>query len=183
MRKAGTGGSSLRELQLPKRGALLATTVLIMLGLAILYINTYEMAPSLLPGYPGDAFFPRLVLGFTAICGLIILGGGLLRAAQRGDEDDTQPAQADRLTIDWLETAIIAALVIAYMQLLRPIGFEITTTVFLGALLARRLFMPWPRALLLATLIGAATTLVLYLVFGLGLKVAIPLLFLPLYLY
>jgi len=167
-----------RAIAIPKTPALLATAALILVGLVVLYIKTYEMMPSLLPGYPGDAFFPRLVIGFTAIFTVLILAGGAWRYANRATRAEAAPAAS----LDWIETSLVAILCFAYIALLDPLGFELTTTGFLAILLAGRLLMPWPRAIPIAFASAAATTVLLYLVFVLWLNVGVPLLFLPRYL-
>jgi len=173
----GTIPVGTRAVAIPKMPALLATAALVLIGLGVLFVNTYEMMPSLLPGYPGDAFFPRLVIGFTAIFAVLILAGGAWRYANTVSEE---PAPA--ASLDWIETSVVAMLSFAYVLLLDPLGFELTTTGFLGALLARRLLMPWPRAIPIAFASAAATTILLYLVFVIWLNVTVPLLFLPRYL-
>ena len=70
------GASPSFELKVPMRAAVLTTTALILGGLAFLYYETYAMQPPYEPGYPGDAFFPRLALGFSIIWAVIILGRG-----------------------------------------------------------------------------------------------------------
>jgi hypothetical protein len=75
-------------LDAPMHASVLLTTAVILVGLILLYIETYNMAPSNLPGYPGDAFYPRAVLGFCIFWTVIILARGLLLPAVRNGADD-----------------------------------------------------------------------------------------------
>ena len=34
-----------------------------------LFVRTFSFAPPILPGYPGDDIFPRLILGLIILCG------------------------------------------------------------------------------------------------------------------
>jgi ABC-type xylose transport system permease subunit len=175
----GTVPTGSRAVAIPKMPALLATAALVLIGLGILFVNTYEMMPSLLPGYPGDAFFPRLIIGFTAIfAALILFAGGWRYRHDRASADDS----TQETSLDWIETAIVSILALAYVVLLNPLGFELTTTAFLALLLAPRLLMPMTRAIPIAIVSAAAATFVLYLVFVLWLNVSVSLLFLPRYL-
>ena len=67
------------------------------------------------------------------------------------------------------------------MLLLEPIGFEITTTVFMFVLLVPRLIMPPARAILVAAMSAVVSMVLIYAAFVIGLKVLMPMLFLPQY--
>ena len=67
------------------------------------------------------------------------------------------------------------------MLLLEPIGFEITTTVFMFVLLVPRLIMPPARAILVAAMSAVVSMVLIYAAFVIGLKVFMPMLFLPQY--
>jgi hypothetical protein len=174
--------SSRFEIRVPTRAALLSTAGVVLLGLIFLVFETYNMTPAILPGYPGDAFFPRLVLGFCVIWAVIILARGIFLS---------QAAAAARyevpyVTLHWLEFASVVALVLLYALLVEPVGFEITTVLLMLALLVPRL-LAGPRATptraaMLALALSLATMLILYAGLGPGLKIGLPLKFLPTYL-
>jgi putative tricarboxylic transport membrane protein len=173
----GKGYSSF-DLELPKKTALMTATSLILLGLVALFIDTFNMMPSILPGYPGDAFYPRLVLGFSAIFALIILARGIFlpqAAAAAGHEAST-------FDVHWLELVAVFALSIIYIAVLEPIGFEVATTLFMLCLIGPRLLMPPLKALVIGSAAGVATMLFLYVCFVPLLKTFLPLKFLPRYL-
>jgi putative tricarboxylic transport membrane protein len=163
------------------RWAVLGTVFLILLGLVLLFVETYNMMPPILPGYPGDAFFPRLVLVYCLVwAGIIVARGVFLSQAAAAAR-----REASHIDLHWLEFASVVALVLLYAILLEPVGFEITTVVLMMALLVPRLLAgpqaTLPRALLLGFSLSVATMLILYLGLGPALKIGLPLSFLPIY--
>jgi len=159
----------------------LATVSLVLIGLIYLVVGTYNMMPPILPGYPGDAFFPRLVLGFCLVWAAIIVARGVFlsqaaAAARR---------EAPYVDLHWLEFASVIALVLLYAVLLEPVGFEITTVVLMMVLLVPRLIagpgVTLARAVLQGFALSVATMLILYAGLGPALKIGLPLLFLPIY--
>jgi hypothetical protein len=167
------------ELTLATRPTVLITTGLIFLGFAFLFYETFNMMKPILPGYPGDAFFPRLTVGYTLIiAALIILRGVLLpRFADA-------PGEATHIAVNWLEFLSVAALVLIYAQVLPPVGFEITTFVFMMILLVPRYTVEYGflKSMVKSVVLTIPTVLVLYGVFALLLEIHLPLLFLPRYL-
>ncbi len=164
------------QITLSKRAALFGAALVILAALIFLYWETYNMQPPLLVGYPGDAFFPRLVIGFTAIWNVVLLVRLALAPLPEADPED------HFVSFDWLEFLIVIVLVGAYAALMERLGFEVTTVAFVAALLIPRLRMPWPTALALGLTVAVMTMLVLWAVFALSLKVPLPLSHLPLYL-
>jgi putative tricarboxylic transport membrane protein len=173
--------SSPFEIKVPMRAALLSTAGVILLGLIFLVVETYNMMPAILPGYPGDAFFPRLVLGFCVIWTVIVLARGIFLSQAAA----AARYEAPYVTLHWLEFASVIALVLLYALLVEPVGFEITTVVLMMALLIPRL-LAGPRATprraaLLALALSLVTMLILYAGLGPALKIGLPLKFLPTY--
>jgi putative tricarboxylic transport membrane protein len=173
-------GHSRFELTVPTKPAVIAATIVILAWLVFMAYETTNMLPPILRGYPGDAFFPRLVLIFALICACAILIKAKLtpRGAQLAAGE--QPTFA----LHWLEFATVCALVAAYGLLLEPVGFEITTLILMLALLGPRMASggEYPgRSFGRALALSLATTLVAYVGFGLLLRVPLPLLFLPRY--
>jgi hypothetical protein len=166
-------------LRVPMKGALLATAGLMLLGLVFLYVETYNMLPSHLPGYPGDAFYPRLVLGFSVLWAVIILVRGIFlpqKAAAVGYE-------APYFSLHWLEFVCVIGLVLLYAFLLEGVGFEIATVALLMVLLVPRLLagpaVKPARAVLQGLALSMAAMLILYAGLGPALKIGLPLKFLP----
>ena len=163
---------------IPMRAAVLIVTGLILLGLIFLYVETYNMVPSILPGYPGDAFFPRMVLVFCILWAVIILLRGLLVSGgtARGGEDPT-------LSLNLLEILVVSVLVLLFAKLLPIVGFEILTVVFMMVLLVPRCYVTdtMQQAVKKSLMLSVGVMLILYLAFGPLLKIALPLAFLPIY--
>jgi putative tricarboxylic transport membrane protein len=162
---------------LRKTTGVIAATGIVAAGALFLLWNTRSFAPSLLPGYPGDAFFPRIILAFVLLCAAAVIGYTL--ASRRGAR--TAGATAD-VAIDVRSLALVAAFVGGYAVLLMKIGFEIATFLFLCGLLGRRIEGGGVRAWAMAAGIAAVSVAVLYGCFVLLLGVDMPLLFLPKYL-
>lgn len=166
---------------LSKRRMVLATTALMLCGFACLFYVTTLMPASILPGYPGDAFFPQLVLVFTAFFGILVLVLGIQSARITTPGICGEPADAP-VKLDLLETGIVTAVAIGYILLLEHAGHEIATTLFVFVLLWPRLFAEPIRATLIAAVGAVVTMLLVYVVFILGLGIFLPLRWLPRYL-
>ncbi len=172
---AGRGVVSLR-----RRHAVLVSAALCLAFLGVLLWETFRMAPSFLPGYPGDAFFPRLVIGFTAIWAIAIVANSVWQGVA-GSSHHANDAD-DNFKFDWLHFVYIFALVIAYAALLKPLGFEIVTAALMFILFVPRLRMGWMAAIIMALAASLALTVLFWFVFIVLLRVHVPLAFLPRYL-
>jgi hypothetical protein len=175
------GALSPFEIRVRTRWAVLATVSLVLIALIFLFVETYNMMPPVLPGYPGDAFFPRLVLGYCLVWAVIIVARAVfLRQAAAAAR-----REVPYIELHWLEFASVIALVLIYAVLLEPVGFEITTVALMMVLLIPRLLAgrhaTLPRAVLQAFALSVATMLILYAGLGPALKIGLPLMFLPIY--
>ncbi len=166
------------ELTLPTRPTVIITTGLIFLGFAFLFYETFNMMKPILPGYPGDAFFPRLAVGYTLIIAALILLRGILLPRFAA-----APGEPSHVSVHWLEFLSVVALVLVYAQLLPPVGFELTTLGFMLILLVPRFAVQHGlvQSLVKAVALTIPTILILYGVFALLLGIHLPLLFLPRY--
>ena len=166
------------ELTFPTLPTVLITTGMIFLGFAFLFYETFNMMKPILPGYPGDAFFPRLAVGYTLIIAALILLRGILLPRFA-----VAPGEPSHVSVHWLEFLSVAALVLVYAELLPPVGFELTTLGFMLILLVPRfavqhgLVQPVVKAVALTI----PTIIILYGVYALLLGIHLPLLFLPRY--
>ena len=169
------------------RQVLIGTGDLIAVGgvLAVafaLFVHTFSFAPPMLPGYPGDDLFPRLILGLVILCGVPLFARRLVEK-QRGTAGD------ETFDIDVGGFLITVAIVFAFPFLLPYVGFEITTVAFLTVLFTTRLHGPVAAEVLTPAILGAAllksaiisfvTMLALYFVFVILLSVSMPVVFLP----
>ena len=169
------------DVTVPMRAAVLSTVGIVLLGLIFLVVETYNMTPPILEGYPGDAFFPRLVLAFCIVWAVIILARGIFLSQAAA----AARVEASYVALHWLEFVSVIALVLLYALLLEPVGFEITTVVLMMALLVPRLLAAPgrtpARAVLAGLALSLATMLILYAGLGPALKIGLPLQFLPTY--
>ena len=166
------------ELTLPTLPTVLITTGLVFLGFAFLFYETFNMMKPILPGYPGDAFFPRLAVGYTLIIAALILLRGILLPRFAA-----APGEASHVSVHWLEFLSVAALVLVYAELLPPVGFELTTLGFMLILLVPRFAVQHGlvQSVVKAVALTIPTIIILYGVFALLLGIHLPLLFLPRY--
>jgi len=170
------------EVTLPMKASVVVATVVILGWFVFMLYETTNMTPPILPGYPGDSFFPRLVLLFGLACAATILIKAML--SPRGAQ--LAAGESPSFSLHWVEFLSVCALVTGYGLLLVPVGFEIMTTVLMLALLGPRMAAGSnhpARSLGYAFLLSLATTAFTYVGFGLLLRIQLPLLFLPRYLY
>lgn len=154
----------------------LGVTALIVGCTLFLFWRTRSFAPSLLPGYPGDAFFPRIVLTFILICAAVVV-----LQALKGSRGKLVAEAPRDIEIDLHGLTVALAFVVGYLVVFSIIGFEIATFLFLLGLLRVRVKATGMRAWIIASVVSALAVLVLYFCFVLLLGVDMPLLFLPEY--
>jgi len=170
------------EFIVPMKPAVLIATALVLVWLAFMAYETTNMMPPILPGYPGDSFFPRLAIIFAVICALIVLMKGLIlpRGAQlAAGENATFPLR-------WFDFLSVCVLVVAYGEMLSLVGFEIVTVVLMTVILAPRIAVGGisaARSIVYALGMALVTTLIFYVAFGLLLRIPLPLMFLPRYIH
>lgn len=152
-----------------------ATVSVIIAAGAALYWNTLSFFPSLLPGYPGDAFFPQLVLGFLFICcSAFLLGHALRRLKWR-----TAATSADTVELPLWRFLSVIAVVCAYVYLLPVAGFELSTFAFVLVTMTTRLRGSAAVQAVKGLALAFVTTLLCYAAFVMALNVSLPLKILP----
>jgi hypothetical protein len=147
---------------------------LVCLAISIaLLTQTFGLPPAAIVPI-GPAFYPRVVLLLLMILSVILIALDLraMRAARAGAPAAAAPAAGSppnyRLV---LATFIEFGL---YIALLPPLGFRISTFLFV---LALQVTLEWPRSnkhWALAVLIAAATSLICFLIFQDYLSVLLP---------
>jgi len=165
------------------------TIGLILAAAGYLLWRTVSFPPSMLPGYPGDALFPRLIIALIFLCGVPLF---IRRLVDMVRGEDLQAGNGGRtFDVDVRGFIIVAAIALAFPILLPIFGFEITTFVILMVLFTPR-FEAMVKAekfdvrvvkgaLTKAALFSSVTMVVLYVIFVLLLRVHMPLLFFPKY--
>ena len=163
------------QIAISQRLATIAVTLATFLFFVILLWRTFGFAPSMLPGYPGDAFFPRLIIGFGLTwCGV------LLFRLSRGS-DIVVIDEHSEVSVPLRSFSLICCYVLGYVLLLDSIGFEITTFLFVSALFATRLRGNRSQRFFRTLLISFITTIFCWAIFAIVLNVNFPVKLLPNY--
>jgi len=144
-------------------------------ALLALYV-TVSFDPPVLPGFPGAAFFPRLVLVALLLFGAM-LAFRAWRGRRRASAGNSRVDVDDQVDFRPWPVVLGCGAAFGAIAAMQVAGFEIAGTLFIGAALAIR-----TRRWLLSALVGALSAAVMYAVFVLALQVHLPLLFLPRYL-
>lgn len=166
-------------MKIDKKTAELAAIGAVAAAAIVLYWNTYSFMPSMLPGYPGDAFFPRIILTFILACSIAAAIEIAAFSAREKKRDESRPV----LDVDVTGIAMVSAAVIIYVIALAYVAFEISTFLFVLALLTPALTGSRLIAVAKAAGIALVTVLVIYFCFVILLDVDFPLLFLPRYVH
>jgi len=151
-----------------RQADLVLFTVFLILALGAYQFTAYFPSP-LLPGYPGSAMFPRIVLVTMGVIAIF----GIVRGALAGGK------RAPRGKVEIMVTPFVAAIAFlcAFAALLTLVGMEVAVfAAIAGALFYRT------RSPLLSLGFGLGSVVVVYLLFVQALSVHLPLLFLPRYL-
>ena len=148
--------------------------------LIFLFYETTNMSKSILPGYPGDAFFPRLILIFSIFWTTILLFQNLIQnfSLLKSSED-----KETDIEIYFKDIAFLFFISIIYILFLDIIGFEILTFSFLFILLVNRLDLNLGKSIFYSSLISFLSMIIFWFVFIIFLKIPFALKFLPFLLY
>lgn len=161
----------------------------VVVGVSYLLYETFKMPPPMLPGYPGDSFFPQLTIGLILFCGILLLIYRYRdhvqgRGEVEGEKDET-------FNIDVIGFFVVTALLLLFPFLLPVLGFEIVTFSLLTILFVTRfndfvtaetLNKGIVRRVLTKAVVMAFTTMCcLYFIFVILLNVSMPVVFFPKY--
>lgn len=161
------------EISVSQRRATLVVTLITTAFFAMMLWRTLGFPPSMLPGYPGDAFFPQLIIGFGLIwCAILIYR--LVRGSDIITTDDEAV-----VVIPVGGFVAVCAYVIAYVMLLAPLGFEITTFLFMSVLFLTRFRGDLPARFVRIVIVSLITTIVSWACFAIILNVNFPVKILP----
>ena len=138
------------------------------------------MSKSILPGYPGDAFFPRLILIFTFFWTVILF---LQNTLKNNILIKSKESNDEVIEIYYKDIFFLFFISIIYILFLDLIGFEILTFIFLFVLLVNRLDTNIGKSILYSTIISFISMIVFWLTFIIFLRIPFPLKFLPFLLY
>jgi putative tricarboxylic transport membrane protein len=149
----------------------IAGFVCLAIAIALLWLTRGLPSAVLVP--IGPAFYPRVILGLTAVLSLILIVFDL-RVARRtkGAPSVAVTAPAERPNYRLvLATFVLFGL---YIALLPELGFRIATVLFVGVL---QVTLEWPRSWkhwLMVLMVAVGTTLVCQFVFEDYLSVLLP---------
>ena len=138
-------------------GELTAALALAGVGIAMI-IDTHTIRVLATANTVGPRFFPYVVGGAAALIGL-----WLVVAVLRGDRatpEESEDVDINQKT-DWRTLAILVGTFVAYILIINPLGYLLSTMLFFGgtafALGARR-----PRSLVLTTLLVPLATFLIF---------------------
>jgi putative tricarboxylic transport membrane protein len=148
----------------------IAGLVVLVLSLALYGLTFRIQANSLVPVSP--AFYPRMVLGASAVLSFVLLASDLL--AQRARRSTPQPATPATPRLRYGMVAIMFAIFALYVVALPYAGFRVATCGFLAVM---QWAMDRPRTLrgwIVLVLVAVITTAFTYLMFDTYLQVLLP---------
>jgi hypothetical protein len=148
--------------------------------LVFLFFETTNMSKSILPGYPGDAFFPRLILIFLLFWTSILLLQNLIKKFSLFKSSDDKETDIE---IYFKDITFLFLISIIYILFLDFIGFEILTFSFLFVLLVNRLDLNLGKSMLYSSLISFISMMIFWFVFIIFLRIPFSLKFLPFLIY
>ena len=116
----------------------------------------------------GPRAFPFLVSGILIVAAVTVLVD--IWRGRLGEQDEGEDVDADRRT-DWITLAKLTAFIVAHIVLIPLVGWPLAAAVLFGGVAWTLGAKRWWVALL----VGLALAAVVYLVFGLGLGLSLPL--------
>lgn len=138
------------------------------------------MSKSILPGYPGDAFFPRLILIFTFFWTVILFLQNILKNNILIKSKETNDEVVE---IYYKDIFFLFFISIIYILFLDLIGFEILTFIFLFVLLVSRLDISIGKSIFYSSIVSFISMIIFWLTFIIFLRIPFPLKFLPFLIY
>jgi len=162
--EAGPAGEGIR----PGYGDLVAGSLAVVFGATVLvYIRGFPQLPG---GQPGPALFPGIIAGLFALFGGILVVRWFAQRRAGVDAVVEGAEQPERPTTKaWLTALAMCAAVVVYLLVVDLLGFTLTMSVLLFALMK----LLGTRTLL-AALAAVTTAVVLVLLFQMVLLVPLP---------
>ncbi len=152
--------------------------IVILLGV-IVYVDSLNIK-SMKGLLVTSAFFPQVAAALLLLLGTILMSGALYsgyavakKGAAKISESTINNKEGNNRSINWKPVLISIAMLAVYIALMEPVGFLITTFLYLFfqiVLLAPKS----KRRYILFAVIAAATSVVIYMIFVFGLSVILP---------
>ena len=162
------------------KNIVLFLSIFFLILLIFLFYETSNMSKSILPGYPGDAFFPRLILIFTFFWTVILFFQNTLKNNILIKSKETNDEVVE---IYYKDIFFLFFISIIYILFLDLIGFEILTFIFLFVLLVTRLDISIGKSIFYSSIVSFISMIVFWLTFIIFLRIPFPLKFLPFLIY
>ena len=162
------------------KNIVLFLSILFLILLIFLFYETSNMSKSILPGYPGDAYFPRLILIFTFFWTVILF---LQNTLKNNILIKSKESNDEVIEIYYKDIFFLFFISIIYILFLDLIGFEILTFIFLFVLLVSRLDISIGKSIFYSSIVSFISMIVFWLTFIIFLRIPFPLKFLPFLLY
>ena len=167
-------------IKISSKKIVLLISIFFLFFLVFLFYETTNMSKSILPRYPGDAFFPRLILIFSIFWTLILLLQNLIKNLSLFKSSDDKEIDIEIYFKDIIFLFLISIIYILFLDL---IGFEILTFLFLFVLLVNRLDLNLGKSIFYSSLISFVSMIIFWFFFIIFLKIPFSLKFLPFLLY
>ena len=162
------------------KNIVLFLSIFFLIFLIFLFYETSNMSKSILPGYPGDAFFPRLILIFTFFWTVILF---LQNALKNNILINSKETNDEVIEIYYKDIFFLFFISIIYILFLDLIGFEILTFIFLFVLLVSRLDISIGKSIFYSSIVSFISMIIFWLTFIIFLRIPFPLKFLPFLIY
>ncbi len=150
------------------RDVILGVAMLLFSGFYLYYAQQIVLRPKLIPSYASAAIMPNLLgillAGLSVIC--IIQG---IRKIKTADDQEKEKLNKG----DVLSTVLTVAVIIGYTAILKPLGFCLSTVMFLF-LQMLVLAPPDKRRYLLFAIVAVVFTAIVFVAFRVGLQMLLP---------
>jgi putative tricarboxylic transport membrane protein len=150
----------------------IAALICLALCLFLLYLTRGMQQSALVP--IGPDFYPRIVLGITAVLSVLLILMDVLSARRERDASSTEPAAAPQPPKNYKLVALTFIVFGLYVALLPWIGYRISTFLFVAALQPLLERPTSLRGWIIVLAVAAATALFSFIVFEEYLQVLLP---------
>jgi len=136
------------------------------IGIFLVAFSAYFFKESFKIPNPNSALFPRLLLTILGILGLVILLGGLRKTFRPKETDKPEIVSLDV----YKHPMFVYVLIIVYIVLLTYTNFILSTVIFIPLIMLYYGSRNWKTI----AIVTVSTTVLVYLMFSIVLKVVLP---------
>lgn len=155
------------------RTDLISSAIAIVFGAAV-YLMSGSIVIKRKGGDIGSAFLPKLVAGIMIGLGVLLLVSTILK--MRRQPSEAKQAEKKGGSAEWLPTLLSFVNLIVYVLIFKPVGFLISTFLYLMAqmLIMSPVKKPSPRQLALWALIAVIAALAIFFLFTKAFSMPLP---------